>query len=438
MDGLSLLDTGAALFGIAALLGLVNHHLFKLPFTIGMTFSAMLASLFVMGFDLLFPEVGVGPIVRGAIKNIDFTYALLHGMLGFLLFAGAMHTDLERLRNHAVPVLALAVIGTMLATAGMGGATYFLFSSQGIGISLIFCMVFGALIAPTDPVAVLGIMRAAGAPKALETKVIGESLFNDGIGVVVFALLVSVATGGAGDHHHGAEAMTAGAVALLMAQEVLGGVLLGLIAGYASYRALRSLNQPNLEILISVATVAVINTIAFKLHTSSPLACVIAGLFIGNRGRYFAMEDTTREHLDIVWSFIDEALNALLFLLIGMEILALKFSKEILMVSLAMIPLALGVRLVSVAVPLNMLRAMKIRFAPGTMRILTWGGLKGGISIALAMSLPEFEGRDAILGATYAVVLFSIIVQGTTVGRLIEKLIPEEDRKAAAEEADAH
>ncbi|MEC9397243.1 MAG: sodium:proton antiporter [Myxococcota bacterium] len=433
MNGLSLLDTGAALFGIAALLGLVNHHLFKLPFTIGMTFSAMLASLFVMGFDLLFPEVGVGPIVRGAIKNIDFTYALLHGMLGFLLFAGAMHTDIERLRNHAVPVLALAVVGTMLATAGMGGAAYFLFTSQGIGISLIFCMVFGALIAPTDPVAVLGIMRAAGAPQALETKVIGESLFNDGIGVVIFALLVSIATGGAGDHHHGAEAMTAGAVALLMAQEVLGGVLLGLVMGYGAYRALRSINQPNLEILISVAAVAVINMIAFKLHTSSPLACVIAGLFIGNRGRYFAMQDTTREHLDIVWSFIDEALNALLFLLVGMEILSLKYSSDILIVSLAMIPLGLGVRLVSVAVPLAGLKALKVNFSKGTTRVLTWGGLKGGISIALAMSLPEFEGRDAVLGATYAVVVFSIIVQGTTVGRLIEKLIPAEERQKPAE-----
>jgi len=389
----------------------------------------------VMGFDLLFPEVGVGPIVRGAIKNIDFTYALLHGMLGFLLFAGAMHTDLERLRSHAMPVLALATVGTMLATAGMGGAAYFLFTNQGIGISLIFCMVFGALIAPTDPVAVLGIMRAAGAPKALETKVIGESLFNDGIGVVIFALLVSVATGGAGDHHHGAEAMTAGSVALLMAQEVIGGVLLGLVMGYGAYRALRSINQPNLEILISVATVAVINMIAFKLHTSSPLACVIAGLFIGNRGRYFAMEDTTREHLDIVWSFIDEALNALLFLLVGMEILSLKYSHDILIVSLAMIPLALGVRLVSVSVPLAGLKALKVHFTKGTTRVLTWGGLKGGISIALAMSLPEFEGRDAVLGATYAVVVFSIIVQGTTVGRLIEKLIPAEERQQSAEDA---
>lgn len=438
LTNISLLDTGAALFGIAAFFGLINHHIFKLPFTIGMTFSALLASACVIGLDLIFPGIGVGPAVRAAVSNVDFTYALMHGMLGFLLFAGALHMDLDRLKTYAVQVLALATFGTLIATFGMGFLTYYLFSSQGIGISLLYCLVFGALIAPTDPVAVLGIMRSAGAPASLETKVIGESLFNDGLGVVVFAVLLSIATHGAADHGHGAEAMDAASVLLLMGQEIIGGILLGLAFGYAAFRALRSIDQANLEILISVALVAVINMVAFHLHTSSPLACVIAGLFIGNSGRTFAMSDRTRNHLDIVWSFIDEALNAILFLLVGVELITLTWNSGIIVVSLVMIPISLMVRFCSVTIPVQILKLFHVVFSKGSTRVLTWGGLKGGISIALAMSLPPFEGRDAVLGATYAVVVFSILIQGTTVGKLIEKLIPEEERMAAAASGEAH
>ena len=433
MTGLSLLDMAAILFGLAAILGLVNHHIFKLPFTIGMTFSAMLASLLVLVVDAIFPSMHLAQSVRTAISGINFTYALLNGMLGYLLFAGALHTDLESLKRFATPVGALATIGTILATGLMGLGSYHVFGWVGITVPFLFCLIFGALIAPTDPVAVLGIMRAAGAPRELEIKVIGESLFNDGIGVVIFAVLVGVATAGMGG---GAEAghgvgMSFGGVTALIAKEVVGGVLLGLVAGYGAYKALCSIDEPNLEILISIALVMIVNFIAFKLHTSSPLACVIAGLFIGNRGRTLAMSEKTRAHLDIVWSFIDEALNAILFLLIGLEILTFDFKGSILVAALIMIPLNLLARFIAVAVPINALKAIRMGFIKGSVRVLTWGGLKGGISIALAMSLPEFEGRAAVLSATYAIVMFSILVQGLTVGKLIAHVVPEELRKKA-------
>lgn len=435
---LSLLDVASILFGLAAILGVINHHIFRLPFTIGMTFSAMLASFCVLAIDRVLPGLGLAQAVRGAVGGIDFTYALLNGMLGFLLFAGALHTDLERLRRYATPVIALAVIGTLIATVVVGGGSFLMFEGFGLHVPMIYCMIFGALIAPTDPVAVLGIMRAAGAPKSLEIKVIGESLFNDGIGVVVFAVLVGVATaatGVAGEHGHGA--MTAGGVAMLVAQEVVGGVLLGLACGYAAYRALRAIDEPNLEILISVALVMVMNFIAFKIHTSAPLASVVAGLLIGNRGRYFAMSERTRKHLDIVWGFVDEALNAVLFLLVGLEILTFNFHGPLLGAALLAIVLNLVARFIAVAIPMNILKAIRMEFVKGSIRVLTWGGLKGGISIALAMSLPPFEGREAVLSATYAIVLFSILVQGLTVGKLIRRIVPEEMIEEQAE-LDAH
>ena len=435
---LSLLDASALLFGLAAVLGVINHHIFKLPFTIGMTFSALLASVLVLALDAVFPGVGLAHTASSMLGNIDFTYALLNGMLGFLLFAGALHTDLDALKSRAMPVLALAVFGTMISTAIIGVGSFWLFGALGLGMPFLFCLVFGALISPTDPVAVLGIMKAAKAPHEIEIKVIGESLFNDGIGVIVFAVLVSMATGGAG-LHGGTEPEAFGAegVLQLLAKEVFGGVGLGLVFGYMAYRALRSLDESNLEILISVALVMVLNLIAFKLHVSSPLACVVAGLFIGNRGRSLAMSARTRQHLDIVWSFIDEALNAVLFLLVGLEVMIVAWSGPLLVAGLVCIVLVLGARFVAVALPINVLKALRVSFNVGTTRILTWGGLKGGISIALAMSLPEFAGRDVVVTSTYLVVVFSILVQGMTVGKLIKKIATRAELNAPAPD-DSH
>jgi CPA1 family monovalent cation:H+ antiporter len=287
----------------------------------------------------------------------------------------------------------------------------------------IWCFAFGALISPTDPIAVLGVMKAAKAPEHLEVKVIGESLFNDGTGVILFTVFVSigVAVSGGADAAHGA--MSATKVIELLVREIVGGIALGLIAGYICYRAFKTLDEPNLEILMTVATVFVIGSIALRLHLSGPLAAVAAGLLIGNRGRSQAMSPATSESLDVVWTFIDQMLNAVLFLLIGLEVFAIDTSRGHLLAGLCLIPAVLLARLVSVAIPVLALR-LGSEIGAGTIRILTWGGLKGGISVALAMELPAFPGRDAVLTATYVIVVFSIVVQGLTIGPAIRRLHP--------------
>jgi len=340
-----------------------------------------------------------------------------------LLFAGALHTDLSKLRKRIAAIAALASIGVVISAAVAGTASWFLFNAFGVGVPWIWCFAFGALISPTDPIAVLGVMKAAKAPEHLEVKVIGESLFNDGTGVILFTVFVSigVAVGGGADAAHGA--MSATKVIELLVREIVGGVALGLIAGYICYRAFKTLDEPNLEILMTVATVFVIGSIALRLHLSGPLAAVAAGLLIGNRGRLDAMSPATSESLDVVWTFIDQMLNAVLFLLIGLEVFAIDTSRGHLLAGLCLIPAVLLARLVSVAIPVLALR-LGSEIGAGTIRILTWGGLKGGISVALAMELPAFPGRDAVLTATYVIVVFSIVVQGLTIGRAIRRLHP--------------
>ncbi|MCB9524052.1 MAG: sodium:proton antiporter [Myxococcales bacterium] len=410
-----LLDAAAILLCLAAILGLINHHLLKLPFAIGMLVAGLLGSLGVLGLDALVPALDLAPRVRAAVLQVDFAKAVLSGMLSLLLFAGALHTDLGRLKAKAAPILTLATVGVVISTAVAGAAAWLVFGAVGLGLPFAWCLVFGALISPTDPIAVLGIMKAAGAPKELEIKVIGESLFNDGIGVVVYAVLLTLALSPDGG-------LGAGEVSVLLAKEVLGGVGLGLGVGLLAERALRTLDEANLEILITLAAVFGINLLATRLHVSAPLAAVVAGLLLGNRGRQTAMSAGTQSALDTVWTFIDEALNALLFLLIGVEFFAIDYSRsDYLIAAAVLVPAVLVARLVGVAVPVAVLRA-RLAIGKGTIRLLTWGGLKGGISIALAMKLPEFEGRNAVLTATYAVVVFSIVVQGLTVGPLIRRL----------------
>lgn len=408
----SLFDTAAVLMVLAAFFGWINHRWLKLPFAIGLLLSALLASMAVLLFDRLVPELHLGGHVRDAMVGIDFTEALLHGMLSFLLFAGALHVDLSELLEKLKAIVTLATVGVLIEAALIAVASHALFAWLGMPVAFAYCMVFGALIAPTDPVAVLGIMRAAGAPRGLEVKVVGESLFNDGVGVVLFTVLLRHATRGE---------MGASELGLLLAEEVLGGLLIGLVFGWVAYLAMRSLDEHNLEILISVALVMGVTVVAFRLHASAPLGCVVAGLFIGNQGRRLAMSERTRDALDLVWGFIDEALNAVLFLLVGIEVLAISLRAGHLVAGLAVIPLVLFARFVSVAVPIAALSRIE-RFTPGAIWVLTWGGLKGGISVALALSLPPFAGREVILTATYAVVIFSIVVQGLSVGRLIRRV----------------
>lgn len=417
-----ILDATAVLMVLAAAFGWLNYHFLKLPFTIGLLASGLVASMTLLVVDALVPGLGLAEATREAVRGIDFANAILYGMLSVLLFAGALHVDLELLFDKKVPILSLASVGILVSTLVAGALAYAVFSLLGLGISLSWCLVFGALISPTDPIAVLGIMKAAGAPKELEVKVVGESLFNDGIGVVLFLALVSYASAGSGDAHAGHQAVSFASVAGLLAQEVIGGVLLGLACGYVSYRALKTVDEANLEILISVATILGLNFIAGKLHVSAALGAVVAGLMLGNSGRYFAMSAKTRMNLDTVWYFIDEALNAVLFLLIGLEVFAVDFEAERLFAALLLIPLVLLARAAGVGVPLRVLGRW-LEFTPGTMPVLIWGGLKGGVSVALAMKLPDFPGREALLTAAYATVVFSIIVQGLTVGKLIERVV---------------
>jgi monovalent cation:H+ antiporter, CPA1 family len=420
---MSLLDAAAILLALAAALGLFNHHVLNLPFAIGLLVSGLVASLGVLGIDAIVPSWHLAETVRHFVLGIDFAETVLSGMLTLLLFAGALHTDLSRLRERVAVITALASIGVVISTAVAGTAAYFLFGFFGVPIAPIWCLVFGALISPTDPIAVLGIMKAAKAPKQLEVKVIGESLFNDGVGVIIFTILVGV---GVATMHSGPEAaeeaMSLARVGQLLAQEILGGIALGLVAGYICYRGFKTLDEPNLEILMTVATILVIGSVALRLHLSGPLAAVAAGLFIGNRGR-LKMSEKTAQSLDVVWTFIDEMLNAVLFLLIGLEVFAIDTSRWYLFAGLALIPLVLIARFMGVAIPVVALRIRR-EIDKGTVRMLTWGGLKGGISVALAMKLPDFEGRNAVLTVTYVIVVFSIVVQGLTVGRMIRFLYP--------------
>jgi CPA1 family monovalent cation:H+ antiporter len=412
-----LLDATAILLCLAAFFGLINHHVFRLPFTIGLLVSGLLGSFGVLVIDALIPSIHLAATIREVVLQVDFARAVLSGMLSLLLFAGALHTDLRLLRAHLAPILSLATVGILLSTAVAGLSAYGVFRLLGVEISLGWCLVFGALISPTDPIAVLGVMKAAKAPKDLEIKVIGESLFNDGVGVVVFTLLVGLAASSG-------TSLDPGAIGKLLAQEILGGLLLGLAVGYLCYRALRTLDEPNLEILITFAGILGLNLVASRLHFSAPLGAVIAGLFLGNHGRTDAMSDRTQNTLDTVWTFLDEGLNALLFLLIGVEFFAIDYSRtDYLIAAAVLIPITLAARLLGVAAPLSVLRA-RLQIRRGAVRILTWGGLKGGISIALAMKTPDFPGRNAVLTVTYAVVVFSIIVQGLSLGPLLRRLAP--------------
>ncbi|MCZ6649949.1 MAG: sodium:proton antiporter [Acidobacteria bacterium] len=424
---MSIIDIAAVLLMLAAASSYINHRYLGLPNTIGLTLAGLVAAIAVLALDLAWPDLGLAQVVRSGLAQVDFPELLMRGMLGFLLFAGALHVDLEDLLAHRWPIIFLATAGVLISLVVVGSGSYWLFQLAGTPVSFAYCLVFGALISPTDPIAVLSVMKSQNVPRGLQIKVAGESLFNDGIGVVAFSLLLAGASG------HGAHGggMGAAAVALLLLQEVGGGILLGLVAGYLIYRLMRSVDEADLEILMSVALVMGIAFIAFRLHTSAPLACVVAGLFIGNHGRRFAMSPTTRTSLDGVWSFLDQSLNGVLFLLVGLEVVATLSPKPAhLLAAALLLVLVLGARLVSVAVPIGILHT-RMKFDPGLIKILTWGGLKGGISVALALSLPPFPGRAAVVTATSIIVAFSVVIQGLTIGPLIHRQM--ERNKTAAE-----
>ncbi len=405
---MELLDIIALLLTLAAIFSYINHRFVRLPTTIGLMLIALLSSLAIVALSKLgiaFPAEWA----RTLINDIDFNTTLLHGMLSFLLFAGALHVNLDDLAQQKWVIAILASIGVLSSTFIIGGASWWVLDLLGMPIPFIYCLLFGALISPTDPIAVLGILKTAGVTKSLETKIAGESLFNDGIGVVIFLVLLGIASSGD---------MSADEVALLFVEEAIGGVVFGLLIGWLAYRMLASVDNYQVEILITLALVMGGYTLAGAIHVSGPIAIVVAGLLIGNHGRMLAMSDRTRGHLDTFWELVDEILNAVLFVLIGLEVLVLDFQDTWLIIGLVLIPVVILARFVSVGIPISLLRSVR-RFTPHAIKIITWGGLRGGISVALALSLPAGVERDLIVAVTYLVVVFSILVQGLTVDRLI-------------------
>ncbi|MBT8037657.1 MAG: sodium:proton antiporter [Verrucomicrobiae bacterium] len=415
---MELLDASAILLTLAALFSYVNHRWIKLPTTIGIMLISLVMSLMLIGVGQFLPDMQEA--VDRFVTEIDFNKALMNGMLSFLLFAGALHVNLHELKKQRRIVGIMASAGVVLSTLLIGSASYGLFQLLGIEVPWIWCLVFGALISPTDPVAVLGILKRVGAPKSLETKITGESLFNDGVGVVVYLSLLGMAgVGGHGSGHHGA-----GDIAMLFVKEAGGGIVLGGVLGWLCYTLLKSIDHYHVEILLTLALVLGGYRLAMMLHLSGPLAMVVAGLMIGNHAREDAMSEKTRLQVDTFWELIDEILNALLFLLIGLEIFVLDFSGPVLVAGLLLIPVTLMARFIAVSIPVTILRRWRV-FTPGVSKILTWGGIRGGISVALALAIPTSMGevRDAILLVTYVIVIFSIAVQGMTLKPMIARAI---------------
>jgi len=407
-----MLEITATCLVLTALLAYLNFRYIRLPITIGVMVTALLLSLVIILLDLAGADFGLHRKMEAMLRAIDFSNVLMQGMLSFLLFAGALHIDLSELRAYRWQVLILAFFSTLLSTFIVGLAAWYVLPFIGISMPLLYCLLFGALISPTDPIAVMGILKSAGIPKNLELVISGESLFNDGVGVVIFSILMSMLLiGEAPTFHEG--------LGLLM-NEAGGGLLYGLLIGYITFHLLRSIDNYQVEVMITLAAVMGGYVLASKLHVSGPLAMVVAGLVVGNHGRELAMSDTTRLYVDMFWEMIDDILNAVLFVLIGMEVMLIAFSWNLFAAGLAMVIMTLIARALTVWVPVHYLPGY-FKLPRGAGLVLTWGGLRGGISVALALSLPSGSERDVILSLTYCIVVVSILVQGLTVGKLAEK-----------------
>ncbi|MDA8165902.1 MAG: sodium:proton antiporter [Desulfobacteraceae bacterium] len=408
---MGLFDVATILVVLTALFSVVNYHTMRLPNTIGVMLIALVMSLGLLGVHQL--GVPMEKPARELLGKIDFNQALLHGMLAFLLFAGALHIDLNDMASQKWTIGLLATAGVIASTFIVGGLAWLALGRLGTALPLVTCLLFGALISPTDPVAVLGIVKEAGVPPSLEAKIAGESLFNDGVAVVVFTILSALASG--------SPHVSAAAVAALFAWEAAGGALFGFLLGLLAYRMLKTINNYQVEVLLTLAFVMGGYALADRLRLSGPIAMVVMGLLIGNQGRSFAMSELTRRNLDTFWELVDETLNAVLFLLIGLEVLVMPFTPRYLLAGLLVVPVTLLARWLSVAGAINLLRIRR-PFSPGVIRLLTWGGLRGGISVALALSLPQGPGRKVVLAMTYIVAIFSISVQGLTVGWVAKRI----------------
>jgi len=408
----NIIDLAAILISVSALFAYINHRFIGLPTTIGVMIVAMLASLFIYMLGLL----GFGDLhlqAKQLLGGIDFNRTLLNGMLSFLLFAGALHVNLDNLKDQKWVILSLATFGVCLSTFLVGTIAYYLLAALSCHLPYIYCLLFGALISPTDPIAVMATVKRLGVSKELETTIAGESLFNDGVGVVVFTVLVMLLQN-PGD-------IDAAHVGLIFVEEAVGGIVFGLILGGLGYYLIKSIDNYKVEVLITLAIVMGGYGLAMSLHTSGPIAIVVAGLLTGNVLRQHAMSDQTRQSVDDFWELIDEMLNVILFALIGLEMLVIPFDGQWLFAGVALIAVVLMSRFVAVGIPIRLI-ALKIKLAPNLVKILVWGGLRGGISVALALSLPEGDERDLVVFLTYIIVVFSIVVQGLSIGPFIRRL----------------
>jgi len=398
MNAMPFFELAAILLVLTAVFGWINHRLAWLPHTIGLLVMGLGASLVITGAEAAFPGLLQFEDVAGLVRQVDFQETGLHGMLAFLLFAGALHVDVSRLRSRAFTIGAMATVGVVVSTAIIGFGVWLAAGVLGVAISLPWALVFGALISPTDPVAVLATLKEVNVSEDLQIVMTGETLLNDGVGVVLFAVLVDAALGGSVDSLH---------VGQMFAVEAIGGAALGAVGGYVAYRAMRAIDDYSIEVLISLALVVGTYAIASRLGVSGPLAVVVAGLLVGTRGPRDAMSDQTQRYLFGFRALIDEMLNSVLFLLIGLKVLVLRFEPAFGWLMALAVPLVLVARLAAVSGPVLLLGRFR-SFVRATIPVLTWGGLRGGISVALALSIPEVAEKSALLAATYAVVLFTL------------------------------
>lgn len=412
-----MLDVIAICLTITAILAYLNRRFVGLPPTIGVMVIALLISVCLVALDGL----GLSRLHASELAllhSIDFTDVLMQGMLSILLFAGALHVDLRQLRDYRLPIGLLAVVGTALSTVIVGAVLWCALPWCGLAMPLGYCLLFGALISPTDPIAVMGILKSAKAPASVETVMAGESLFNDGVGVVLFALIAAMIAQDS--------APSAAQTGMLLLREAGGGMAFGAVLGYVTYRLLASIDSYQEEVLITLAAVLGGYSLAAHLHVSGPLAMVVTGLIIGNQGRALAMSDTTREHIDSFWELLDSILNAVLFVLLGLQIVLVPISAQLALGATIVVIATLLARYVSVGLPLA-LWGNRMKLPRGTWQVMTWGGLRGGISVALALSVPAGAERDLLVALTYAVVVFSILAQGGSIGALIRRCVVQAD-----------
>lgn len=395
---------------LSAAFAYINYRYIKLPLTIGLMLLSLFLSIAVLLLGKTFPSVE--NYVLQNLKSLDFSKLLLEAMLSFMLFAGAIHIHFDDLKKEKFSIILFSTFSVILSTFLVGFATKFILTLFGIVVPFEQALLFGALISPTDPISVLAILKKAGVSKSLETKIAGESLFNDGVAVVVFLTILSVASG--------RETFTFSSSLVLFGKEAIGGLIFGALIGWVGFKLIKSIDHYQTEVLITLALVMGGYSLAQYLHISGPLAMVVSGLLIGNQGKELGMSDTTQEYIDKFWELIDEILNAILFVLIGLELLLFDFNSAILISGLILIVIILTIRFISVWIP-SLIISLNEKITKNTLIVLTWGGLRGGISIALALSIPENLNKNIWVGITYIIVCFSILVQGLTIGKLASK-----------------